>query len=238
MGIKATTITLSTEEREFLELQTRARTIQAQTVNRVRILLLKADGVFSDNYDEANVYFHDNSKTEVQTILIAELGLAWAEDYIGISKKNAYFGIDMKTPETDITRLVQKGIGKNAEVYLSSTLSFMGQRGLDRFIAEFSDWADKFTKEELQKIYLHFIEYTGSILPELPYEISGLKSGILNLHRASRDKFAQALVKYKDAYGTEDWEKAARYFRKSGKIIEEIADGFIEDVVEYSFEYS
>lgn len=44
MGRKATTITLSTEDRAFLELQTRARTIQAQTVNRARILLLKADG--------------------------------------------------------------------------------------------------------------------------------------------------------------------------------------------------
>ena len=44
MGRKATTITLSTEDRAFLELQTRVRTIQAQTVNRARILLLKADG--------------------------------------------------------------------------------------------------------------------------------------------------------------------------------------------------
>lgn len=48
MGRKATTITLSSEDREFLELQTRARTIQAQTVNRARILLLKADGVSID----------------------------------------------------------------------------------------------------------------------------------------------------------------------------------------------
>ena len=45
MGRKATTITLSDEDRAYLELQTRARTIQAQTVNRARILLLKADGV-------------------------------------------------------------------------------------------------------------------------------------------------------------------------------------------------
>lgn len=44
MGRKSTTITLSNEDREYLELQTRARTIQAQTVNRARILLLKADG--------------------------------------------------------------------------------------------------------------------------------------------------------------------------------------------------
>lgn len=41
---KAKTLTLTSEEREYLERQTRARTIQAQTVARARILLLKADG--------------------------------------------------------------------------------------------------------------------------------------------------------------------------------------------------
>lgn len=44
MGRKSTIIDLSAEDREYLEAQTRARTIQAQTVNRARILLLKADG--------------------------------------------------------------------------------------------------------------------------------------------------------------------------------------------------
>ena len=37
-------LTLTPEERSYLELQTRSRTIQAQTVCRARILLLKADG--------------------------------------------------------------------------------------------------------------------------------------------------------------------------------------------------
>lgn len=48
MGKKASTITLSIDDRSYLEMQTRARTIQAQTVNRARILLLKADGVSID----------------------------------------------------------------------------------------------------------------------------------------------------------------------------------------------
>lgn len=49
MGRKASVITLTIEEREYLEAQTRARTIQAQTVNRARILLLKADGCSIDD---------------------------------------------------------------------------------------------------------------------------------------------------------------------------------------------
>lgn len=48
MGKKSGSITLSPEERSYLEQQTRARTIQAQTVCRARILLLRADGTAID----------------------------------------------------------------------------------------------------------------------------------------------------------------------------------------------
>lgn len=48
MGRKASTIILSNDDRSYLETQTRARTIQAQIVNRARILLLKADGTSID----------------------------------------------------------------------------------------------------------------------------------------------------------------------------------------------
>lgn len=48
MGRKASSIELSNEEREYLELQTRARTIQAQIVTRARILLLRADAISID----------------------------------------------------------------------------------------------------------------------------------------------------------------------------------------------
>ena len=47
MGKRASSIELSNEEREYLELQTRARTM-AQTVTRARILLLRADSVSID----------------------------------------------------------------------------------------------------------------------------------------------------------------------------------------------
>ena len=48
MGKRTSSIELSNEEREYLKLQTRARTIQAQTVTRARILLLRADSISID----------------------------------------------------------------------------------------------------------------------------------------------------------------------------------------------
>ena len=49
MGRKSSIITLTAEERDFLETQTHNHTFQAQTVNRARILLLKADGCSIDD---------------------------------------------------------------------------------------------------------------------------------------------------------------------------------------------
>lgn len=48
-GKENNTITLSNDDRSYLEAQTRARIIQAQTVNRARILLLKAEGASIDS---------------------------------------------------------------------------------------------------------------------------------------------------------------------------------------------
>ena len=176
-------------------------------------------------YDDENAYIHDNSKEGVQPVPLSNLEQAWAKSYIGICKKNTYFGINMKSPETDISQIIQKGMATNAEMYLHSALSFVGQKGLDKFMKEFPKW----------KIYLHFIEYTGSVLPELPYEISGSRSGIINPHRASRDKLAQALLKYQGSFGVPGWEDAAYCFECSGQIIQTIVGGFIEDVGNMSF---
>lgn len=49
MGKKANIITLTPEERDYLKTQTRSRTIQAQTVCRARILLLKSEGETIDS---------------------------------------------------------------------------------------------------------------------------------------------------------------------------------------------
>ena len=186
-------------------------------------------------YDDENAYIHDNSKEGVQPVPLSNLEQAWAKSYIGISKKNTYFGINMKSPETDISQIVQKGMATNAEMYLHSALSFVGQKGLDKFMKEFPKWKNVFAQEALCKIYLHFIEYTGSVLPELPYEISGSRSGIINPHRASRDKLAQALLKYQGSFGVPGWEDAAYCFECSGEIIQTIVGGFIEDVGNMSF---
>lgn len=185
--------------------------------------------------DEENVYVHDNSKQGVQCIPLTDLQLAWANDYIGISKRNAYFGIDMRKPNLDISSIVQQGLSRNATLYLNSPVNFIGQKGLKRFIKEIPSWPQVFSEEVLKKIYLHLIEFSGSTLPELPKEISGSCTGVINPHQGGRDKLATALQCYKNTFGSSEWGIAAEHFSESGRIIENIVHECVNDVCKQSF---
>lgn len=77
MGKKASTITLSINDRSYLEAQTRARTIQAQTVNRARILLLKADGVSIDTIADKVGMNRKNVMLCVNKYCLPETGKSW-----------------------------------------------------------------------------------------------------------------------------------------------------------------
>lgn len=185
-------------------------------------------------FDEKNVYVHDNSKQGVQCLPLDDLQLAWANNYNGISKKNTYFGIDMQHPNRDIPFIVQQGLARNARLYLNSPVSFIGKRGVDRLIKEIPSWPKTFSEEALEKIYLHLIEFSGSTLPELPEEISGVHTGVVNPHQGGRDKLAEALRKHQNFLGTPGWEMAANYFSESGRIIEMIVQECVRDVCKHT----
>ncbi len=186
-------------------------------------------------YDENNAYVHDNARGDIQTIPFKDLQSAWENDYIGVSKRNAYFGISFRQPNYDMRDIMQKGLSINADNFLNPPIGFMGIRGMEKLIKEFATWKDCFDDSTLREIYKHFVTYTGSVLPELPEKLSESSSGIENPHRGGRDRLSSALRQYKDSIGSSAWEQAALAYQKSGMIIEQIVDGFTQDIFDHSF---
>lgn len=189
-------------------------------------------------YDNAKIYIHDNSKQEMQSISWEDLQQAWANDYIGICKKNAYFGIDMTHPNKSISSIIQQGLKQNAILYLHSPVNFIGKRGLERFIRELPTWKRMYPLETMKEIYLHLVQYAGSTLPEIPEQLSGFSSGVFNPHQGGRDKIAAALNKYKDIFGSSNWIKAVESFSKSGQIIDSIIGECTKDIYDNMFSHS
>ena len=58
-----------------------------------------------------------------------------------------------------------------------------------------------------------FVTFTGSVLPELPGQLSGYYSGVKNPHKGSRDRLSTALMNYKDSIGFSTWEQTAAAFQ-------------------------
>ncbi|WP_353096776.1 BtrH N-terminal domain-containing protein [Tissierella praeacuta] len=189
-------------------------------------------------YDHKGIYIHDNSKQGIQSIFLDDLLLAWQNDYIGISKKNAYFGIDMKEPNVNVGNIIKRGLHKTANLFLNPPVSFMGSKGLERFLTEFSTWHTVYSDKILKSIYFHFITFTGSTLPEPPSEFNNNASEINNPHQAARDALADALLKYIDNFGEPSWKLYAQAFKKSGEIIEQVVHGFTQDILSNTFNNS
>lgn len=187
-------------------------------------------------YDKNSVYVHDNSLMGIQRIALTDLKSAWQNDYLGISKKNAYFGIVMERPEPDVRKVLQSGFAKNAGLFLAPPVSFMGRPGYRRFWQEFPTWKEQYSDAQLREIYLHFVRFTGSILPELPSVLDADQSGLSNPRCGGRDMLAAAMTEYQAAFGQPSWALCSELLAESGRQIEQISNGFTKDILAQNYQ--
>lgn len=187
-------------------------------------------------YDENTIYVLDNSKIGVQAIPYCDLEMAWQKDYYNISKKNAYFGIDLLEVERNTSSIIQKAYKDIAYDFLNPKVGFCGIKGIEKFIKEFPNWNKQYNSDTLKAIYTHYVRFSGSVLPELPAELDKNQSELKNPHRGLRDKLASSLIGYREQFGNMSWELAAEQFDKSGEIIEKTVNEFVGDIIGNCFE--
>lgn len=181
-------------------------------------------------YDDDCVYVHDNDRDGVHTLPFADLEKAWCTG-AGDGRRNVYFGIDMHAPNPSVREIVNMGLTQTAAEYLSPVDDNAGAPGLARLIEMLPRWPAELPPEDLRSILSYFTMFTASTVPEQPRKLRGYDSGMHNPHRGCRDTFAAALVQHAQAYGTEQWTKAAACFARSGEVIERLTDCFAEVIL-------
>lgn len=182
-------------------------------------------------YDDTAAYVHDNSREGIQRIRLDDLKPAWEKDYLGISRKNAYFGVCMDRPNEDMPGLMRGALRATAETYLYPKLGFIGARGMQRLLAEIPQWPKLFTQNALKAILTTFSTFTGSMLPELPDEIRAAPLGFTNPHGGGRDLFAQALLDSIGTVGCPAWVELAKRLSVASQAIEAINASIVSDFV-------
>ncbi len=181
-------------------------------------------------YDDEGVLIHDNDKEDVQRINYENLKLAWQESYLDLSKRNAYYGIEMQPTEKEPKEIMAAVLRQMAQAYLEPPLDFIGIKGIEKLRREMPAWTETYSKETMKGIYSDFITFTGSVLPGLPEPLAPLVPGLINPHQAGRDRLARALLTYEEILGNESWGKAAQLFIRSGEKIEGLVNLFVEAI--------
>lgn len=187
-------------------------------------------------YDAESIWVHDNSKAEAQRILLSDLEPAWANPYLNISKKNAYIGVEFAEGPSDFRGILNRACREMAETFLNPPVGFLGARGMKKLITELPFWSRSYDNAVMEEICRFLVMFTGSVLPDLPKELDESDlSGLENPHKGTRDRFAEALMKYTQEFGSEAWAKAAVHFAESGELIEKIAEGFTQMILNRSY---
>lgn len=181
-------------------------------------------------YDDESVYLHDNDREGVQAISYLDLEKAWADGYMGFSKRNTYFGIDMARPNPDIRGILRTAFGETAAAFLTPAGDFTGEKGYLLLVRKLEEWAGQPATDQLKQICEHLVTFTASVIPELPGRLLRFQTGVVNPHRAGRDTFASALRQWEPEYGDGTWIRAADCFEKSGLLMER-ATNIIADAV-------
>lgn len=184
-------------------------------------------------YDSKHLYVHDNSKKGVMKITYADLERAWENDYEGVCKKFTYFGIDIKE-KTNRNEIVKVAFTKIADAFLNPPVSFLGIKGYDKLLAELTTW--NYSNIEMQEIYKNFIFFTGSTIPEYPYELDPNTPNISKFHRGGRDKMSWTINRIGQNYEIHDYREICEILNESGIIIEKINQTMINDILNNDYQ--
>jgi hypothetical protein len=188
---------------------------------------------YDDN--EQIAFINDCGKKETQKVSYNDLEKAMNVHVPGISLKNTIHGFKFNKDISDLKRIVFKGLKKKADYNLNPPVRFLGLPGIKKLSEEFPDWLEKLTKPQLKKCLMHFVEYTGSVIPMLPSRLVHFNiDKQFEVHMGNRDKFTTLLKSLSSEFKKPEWIHAANHFKESGIIIEKITSGITDHLLDSS----
>lgn len=172
-------------------------------------------------YDEAGgaALVQDNGASEVQTLPLEELRLAWNVSVPGLGKKNSFHSFEFGGRIAAADEIAAVGLRKRARLFLESPAGFMGLRGMRKASAEFPHWRRELGEAQCIESLRYLATFSCSVVPNPPQRLLSYPLGYEDPHRGIRDRFSGELAALAGRLDRPAWDKAADLFRESGALI-------------------
>lgn len=177
--------------------------------------------------DEAqHIYLHDCGKAEVQVLPYAELRLAWACSYPGLSKPNTVCTVRMNSTKNKY-EIAKEAFRKKRALFLDAPAGFTGYRGLCKLIADLPAWRDELSKEEYDKILTNMVCFLGTV-PTVPNALRGIDKPDEIVFCGRFDKASTVLERLGQEYGDRKMAAAAPVFAQGADVVSQIKNEIVD----------
>lgn len=185
-------------------------------------------------YDESRevALVQDNGLSEIQSVPLEDLRLAWNVNNPGQGKPNTLYILHFDEKITDLPEIVENGLKKRANLFLNPSSGMMGWRGMQRAQTDFSRWADELNETQWRESLRSLATFTCSVVPNLPQRLLPYPLGYKDAHQAIRDRFAAELEGFSGVYDRPKWARAAGLLRASGEEIGALTDMAVNALLE------
>ena len=170
-------------------------------------------------YDDKNAFVHDTDMTDVQTIPLNDLEMAWDVNVPGLGKRNRLATLDIPDQIGPTETLIRKSIGDQCRMMLKPPVSMVGIPAMQKVAREMANWPEELGVDTTRLCLRQVREYLNS-----PPDIMG------NHITAGRDIYI-SFLEQAGAIANLDLNEAINLFRAGMAVLPEIAEAIqLEDL--------
>jgi len=180
--------------------------------------------------DAQCIYLLDCGREEVQKLSYDELRRAWDCSYPGLSKPNTVCTVRMNATKNKY-QIAKEALTKKGEMFLNPPVSFIGRKGLEKFIYELPKLKSVLTKADYDKLLINMVTFFGTV-PTIPNALRGIREPDEMNFGGGFDKMSRVLNDMGREYGNMAWLEVADRFEEGAVIISEITNVIVEYLTE------
>lgn len=173
-------------------------------------------------YDENQIFIQDCGREGQIALDNSDLKLAWNASFPGLSKPFSLFTIRMNQSKQK-EEIVKEALQKKAKAFLNPPVGFVGHKGMDKFINDFPNYLEEFSKEDLDMILLNMVQFMGTV-PTIPNALKGIDVPDKVKFYGGFDKVSRVLNELGNEFENPKWLEAAQVLEKGCLLVEKIKE--------------
>ena len=179
--------------------------------------------------DKKLLFFNDCGRIDTQVISYDELQLAMDCFYPGLSKPNTVWTIRMHTNKGKY-EIAKEAFVKKKELFLHSSVSFIGCRGFEKFIKELPYWKKELSREDYDKQLYQMVQFFGTV-PTIPNALRGIDEPDNIAFGGGFDKVSVVLENLGKEYQDKAFLEASEIFSRAVSVIGQIKETIVDYLI-------